>query len=163
MVKGMIEAKKDSETLTPQPVPIYCEYASVQESQQDPFCELVGCTVAEVKTCPLEGNQDLLPAFADSARDTTMQMSLLNCKVDPDEIYITRIFGVTDRGRYHIMMRTRVTYCRGLADIVQIKHIETMPAAKVCKHCVYEYLKSPGAMLYLRSRLHMLIVYPQGS
>ena len=59
--------------------------------------------------------------------------------MDKNKKLITRIFGKTSRGKYHIMRRATSTYCRGTAVIIRMMHIENLPAASICKHCVKVY------------------------
>jgi hypothetical protein len=57
---------------------------------------------------------------------------------------ITRVFGITGRGRWHIIKKSDMTYCRGTAVIMRIVHLDNVPAHSICRHCVKAYLDDPG-------------------
>lgn len=61
---------------------------------------------------------------------------------------ITRIFGVTRRGKFHIMRTARKVYCKGtFADIARVVHVGALPASSVCQHCVKACMADEGLVL----------------
>ena len=69
--------------------------------------------------------------------------------MDKNTIRITRILGMTARGRFHIIEKGRRPFCRGTAEIVRLVHFPNADPAGICKHCVDAYQEHQLECVYL--------------